>query len=67
MNLEEQRIIKLDKYEYGIVINALNEFRTKLIREKKSTEVVNELLLKLLNIPVKRKSFFQRERIGNER
>ncbi len=65
--MEEQRIIKLDKYEYGIVINALNEFRTKLIREKKSTEVVNELLLKLLNIPVKRKSFFQRERIGNER
>ena len=46
--MEEQRVIKLDKYDYGIIINALNEFRTKLIRENKSTEVVNDLLLKLL-------------------
>lgn len=66
--MEEQRIIKLDKYDYGIIINALNEFRTKLIRENKSTEVVNDLLLKLLNIPVKRKSIFsKRERVENER
>lgn len=66
--MEEQRIIKLDKYDYGIIINALNEFRSKLIRENKSTEVVNDLLLKLLNIPVKRKSIFsKRERVENER
>lgn len=66
--MEEQRVIKLDKYDYGIIINALNEFRTKLIRENKSTEVVNDLLLKLLNIPVKRKNIFnKRERIENER
>ncbi len=66
--MEEQRVIKLDKYDYGIIINALNEFRTKLIRENKSTEVVNDLLLKLLNIPVKRKAIFnKRERIENER
>lgn len=66
--MEEQRVIKLDKYDYGIIINVLNEFRTKLIRENKSTEVVNDLLLKLLNIPVKRKTIFnKRERIENER
>ncbi len=65
--MEEQRIIIFNKYEYGLIINALNEFRTKLIQENKSTEVVNELLIKLLNTPVKRKSFFQREKIGNER
>lgn len=65
--MQEQRVIKVDKYDYGIIINALNEFRTKLIRENKSTEVVNGLLLKLLNVPVKRKNFFKKERIGNER
>lgn len=65
--MQEQRVIKVDKYDYGIIINALNEFRTKLIRENKSTEVVNDLLLKLLNVPVKRKNFFKKERIGNER
>lgn len=64
--MQEQRIIKLDKYDYGIVINALNAFRSKLIKENKSTEVVNELLLKLLNIPVK-KSVFKKEKIENER
>lgn len=63
--MEEQRIIILNKYEYGLMINALNEFRTKLIKENKSTELVNELLLRLLNIPVRKKSLFQR--VNNER
>jgi hypothetical protein len=65
--MEEQRVIILDKYEYGLIINALNEFRSKLIRENKSTEVVNELLLKLLNIPIKKKSIFQKARVSYER
>lgn len=63
--MEEQRIIILNKYEYGLMINALNEFRSKLIKENKSTELVNELLLRLLNIPVRKKSIFQR--VSNER
>ena len=33
--MEEQRVIILDKYEYGLIINALIEFRSKLIREIK--------------------------------
>lgn len=65
--MEEKRIIIFDKYEYGITINALNEFRSKLIREGKSTEAVNELLLKLLNIPIRKKSIFHRERVSYER
>ena len=63
--MEEKRVVILNKYEYGLMINALNEFRTKLIKEKKSTELVNELLLRLLNIPVRKKSIFQR--VSNER
>lgn len=65
--MEEQRVVKLNKYEYGIIINSLNELRTKLIRENKSTELVNELLLRLLNIPVRKRTIFQRERVNNER
>lgn len=64
--MEEQRVVKLNKYEYGIIINSLNELRTKLIRENKSTELVNELLLRLLNIPVRKRTIFQRE-VNNER
>lgn len=65
--MEEQRVIILNKYDYGIIINALNEFRTKLIKENKSTEIVNELLLRLLNTPTKKRVIFQRERVNNER
>jgi len=65
--LEEQRVVILNKYEYGMIINSLNELRTKLIRENKSTEFVNELLLRLLNIPIRKRSIFQRERVSNER
>ena len=65
--MEEQRIVILNKYEYGLIVNALNALRTKLIRENKSTELVNELLLRLLNIPIKKRTIFQRERISNER
>ena len=65
--MEEKRVVILNKYEYGLIINALNELRTKLIRENKSTEIVNELLLRLLNIPVIKRTLFQRERVNNER
>lgn len=65
--MEEQRVVVLNKYEYGLIINSLNELRTKLIRENKSTEIVNELLLRLLNIPIRKRTIFQRERISNER
>ena len=65
--MEEQRVVILNKYEYGMIINSLNELRTKLIRENKSTEFVNELLLRLLNIPIRKRSIFQRERVINER
>lgn len=30
---EEIKVLELDKYELGILINALNEFRNKMIKE----------------------------------
>lgn len=65
--MEEQRVVILNKYDYGIIINALYELRSKLIKENKSTEIVNELLIRMLDIPIRRKSIFKRERISNER
>lgn len=65
--LEEQIILVLNKYEFGLIVNALNELRTDLQKENKDREPVNELLLRLLNTPVKKKSIFKRERIVSER
>lgn len=39
--------LKLNQLEYGLIINALNEFRNKLIRENEDTTLIDDLLLKL--------------------
>lgn len=65
--MEEQIILVLNKYEFGLIVNALNELRTDLQKENKDREPVNELLLRLLNTLVKKKSIFKRERIVSER
>ena len=54
------KIIEVDKTEYGILINALNEFRNKLIREEQDTELVDEFLLKVLDAP-ENKRYVDRE------
>ena len=60
------KILELDKFEIGIVINALNEFRTKLIREDKETDVVDEVLLKVLDAPEK-KRYFHKDKLFGDR
>ncbi len=52
---EEIKVLELDKYELGILINALNEFRNKLIKEGKETEYVDEVLLRAIDAPPKKK------------
>ena len=33
MGKEEKRVLTLDKYEHGVVVNALNEMRNDLLEE----------------------------------
>ncbi len=39
--------LKVDHNEYGMLVNGLVEFRNKLIKDKKDTTPIDELLLKL--------------------
>lgn len=55
------KILELDKYELGIIINALNELRNKLIQEQKETDAIDEVLLKTLDAPEK-KRYYHKER-----
>lgn len=52
---EEIKVLELDKYELGILINALNEFRNKMIKEGKDTEYVDEVLLRAIDAHLKKK------------
>ena len=42
--------LKLDIYELKIIINSLNEFRNKLKKENEKTDVIDELLIKYIEI-----------------
>jgi hypothetical protein len=55
MQQEEKRVLTVDKYEYGILIHALNDMRTDLIEEERATDAVDELLLKTIDAPKKKR------------
>ena len=59
---EEERVLTLDDYEYGVVVNALNEFRNDLIKDERPTDAVDDLLLKAIDAPAKK----QRRRMMDE-
>lgn len=42
--------MELDKYEIGIILNALQELRNNQIRENRPTDPVDDLLLKIIPI-----------------
>lgn len=54
MGKEEKRVLTLDKYEHGVVVNALNEMRNDLLQEQRSTDIVDEVLLKAIDAPTKK-------------
>lgn len=54
MGKEEKRVLTLDRYEHGVVINALNDMRNDLIEEERSTDIVDEVLLKAIDAPRRR-------------
>ena len=41
--------MELDRYEHGVVINALNEMRNDLLGEERPTDIVDEVLLKAID------------------
>lgn len=49
-----ERVLTLDNYEYGVMVNALNEFRNDLIEEERSTDAVDDLLIKTIDAPTKK-------------
>jgi len=51
---EELRVLTLDKYEHGVIINALNDFRNDLIEENRPTDAIDDVLIKAIDAPTKK-------------
>lgn len=54
--MEETRTITLDKYDYKLIINALNEFRNTKLQENIDTEIIDKLIMNLLHAPTNKKA-----------
>lgn len=51
---EEKYFLALDEYEIGTIIRTLNEKRTELLSSGKSTDGIDDLLIKISKAPIKR-------------
>lgn len=67
MAKEELYHIALDDYEHGIVIRSLNDEKTDLMNEGKSTDAVDDLIIKVGTAPKKKFKVIEKERSGDER
>ncbi len=52
---EETFVIRLDSFERHLMVEALNTFRNGLIQDKRPTEDVDGLLLKVIDAPIKKR------------
>ena len=50
----EKHIVTLDEFQHNLLINGLNAFRYDLLQERKPTEDVDDLLLKLIQAPTRK-------------
>lgn len=54
--MDETRTIIVDKYDYKLMLNALNEFRNTKLQQNIDTEIIDKLIINLLNAPKSKKS-----------
>jgi hypothetical protein len=51
---EEQKLVGLDEYEEGAVIEGLNRLRTERLERDEPVGFVSDLMLKILHAPQKK-------------
>jgi len=63
--MDEKRVIEVDEYQHGLIINSLNDKRNELIEQGKDTEFVDDTLIEVMDAPMKREK--KRHRDERER
>ncbi len=54
MKKEEKYYVDLDDYEHGIILRALNDLRTSLMRQGRFPDAVNDLIIKIGHAPTRK-------------
>lgn len=60
---EERYYLSVDDYEQGVLLRALNDKRTALIKQNKSTDAVDELIVKVGKAPAKKFKVLERSSV----
>lgn len=47
-----KRVLELDQYEHSLLIHSLNEQRNQMIEGHEPTDAVDEILLKVIDVPI---------------
>jgi len=63
--MDEKRVIEVDEYQHGLIINSLNDKRNELVEQGKDTEFVDDTLIEIMDAPMKREK--KRHRDERER
>jgi hypothetical protein len=50
----KKKWVALNEAEWRLILHAMNELRNSLIAEGRYTDVVDEVILKIVNAPVKK-------------
>ena len=59
---EQIRLVELDSYEQGLMVNGLNSFRNSLLEQDQPTEDVEDFILKVIDAPSRK----EKRRSGRE-
>lgn len=54
--------LRLDKYDYGVILNTLNDKRNEMIQQEQDTEIIDNALLKVIDAQEKYKGCDRNER-----
>lgn len=57
----EKRIIEVDEYQHGLILNALNDKRNELQEQGKNTEFVDDTLIDVMDAPQKKRKKHQHD------
>ena len=55
MKEEAMYILKLNKYDYGIIMNTLNDKRNELLEKGHDTEIIDDVLYKVIEAQERQK------------
>lgn len=55
MKEETMYILKLNKYDYGIIMNTLNDKRNELLEKGHDTEIIDDVLYKVIEAQERQK------------